>query len=184
MADTPNEGRPAATAEGAPAASTSAPKKTARLANFPPVPPPIPRGPQVPDPSRPGATDDDEDEDDEDAAGEDGESSGAESVFDEPINTGGNTLADRIQAKLDEREFQDEQKRQERIVEIDAGGDQEAEALRLQEEQQKQQQDDLAGEPTRPFNGRNVVCLRQKATLADKLPVIQSYLPSTRTIPR
>lgn len=124
----------------------------------------------MPDPSRPGATadDDDEDDDDEGAAGEDGESSGAESVFDEPINTGGNTLADRVQAKLDEREFQDEQKRQERIVEIDAGGDQEAEALRLQEEQQKQQRDDLAGERTRSSGSRCVVSRGHKTTVADK----------------
>ena len=83
-------------------------KKVARLANLPPAPPSILRSSS--DKGRRGDGPFNGDEDGVESDEED-----ADSDFDEKtVNTGGNTLADKIQAKLDEREFQDDAKRQER----------------------------------------------------------------------
>lgn len=106
-------------------------KKVARLANLPPAPPPaLPRSSSDRGGRRgDGPYDGQGEQDDED----DDYEEDAESDFDEKtVNTGGNTLADRIQAKLDEREFHDEAKRNEKAENGDTqheAGDGDAELL-------------------------------------------------------
>ena len=86
-------------------------KKVARLANLPPAPPPIARSSS----ERQRRGDGGFNPDDEDEAASNDEDEG-DSDFDEAtVNTGGNSLADNIQAKLDEREFEDDNKRQQRL---------------------------------------------------------------------